>query len=88
MQFLVARSLWIKLSLVRYSMPLAIWEHITVRRFFSSSTCSVTVIQKCIKRACLDDICMKHAFYENASNVVGSSGEFQHLMGTYNHFYI
>ena len=41
MQFLVARSLWMKLSLVRYSMPLAIWEHITVRRFFTSSTCSV-----------------------------------------------
>ena len=45
MQFLVARSRWIKLSLVRYSIPLAIWEHITVRRFFTSSTCSVKVIQ-------------------------------------------
>ena len=41
MQFLVARSLWIKFSLVRYSMPLAIWEHITVKRFFTSSTCSL-----------------------------------------------
>ena len=41
MQFLVARSLWTKLFWVRYSMPLAICEHITVGRFFTLSTYSV-----------------------------------------------
>ena len=42
MQFLAARSLWINFSWVRYSIPMAIWEHITVRRFFTSNVCSVT----------------------------------------------
>ena len=78
MQFLVARSLWINLSWVRYSMPLAIWEHITVRRFFTSSTCSVKVIQKCRNSACLDDLCMKHGLHKNAFNVVVSSEELKH----------
>ena len=83
MQFLVARSLWINLSLVRYFIPLAIWEHITVRRFFTSSTCSVKVIQKCRNNACLDDLSIKHEMLLMLLCPMGSSNIIRHIISTY-----